>query len=230
MNHQDIRERLDDYVDGALPEAEFLEIEQHLERCAECRHIVEDIRSLLKEAQSLHAGIEPGRDLWPGIAIRISGKEVVSIKDKKSARHHIWARQPLLAAATIVVVAVTALMMIQLDWKRDLMQKENLLGSAVLVEFDQVDAQFEAARMSLFSHLRERSSHWAGKTLEAMNKNVQVVDRAIHELRTALQADPTDTRLVHMLRREYQRKTTLLRQTAELLGKLDSVGSADSLT
>ncbi len=53
-----------------------------------------------------------------------------------------------------------------------------------------------------------------------MGKNIQVVDGAIGDLRSALQRDPMDTGLVHKLRREYQRKSALIRQTAHLLDQV----------
>jgi Putative zinc-finger len=35
--HAEIRNRLSDYLDGSLPDAEQTEISQHLDECADCR-------------------------------------------------------------------------------------------------------------------------------------------------------------------------------------------------
>ncbi len=230
MTHQDIRERLDDYVDGTLSEAEIIEIEAHLEACAECSRVVEETRSLLEQARSTLGSIEPCRDLWPGIATRISGSDVVSIRDGKSSRRITWARQPVLAAAAVIAVVVTTMVVIRTQWEQQLIREENAVVIGILAEFDQVDAESEAAGKTLFAGFQGESGKWAGKILGAMGKNIQVVDGAIGDLRSALQRDPMDTGLVHKLRREYQRKSALIRQTAHLLDQVATVGQIDSLT
>jgi predicted anti-sigma-YlaC factor YlaD len=227
MNHEDIKDRLNDYVDGALSEAERLDIEEHLVSCSECRQIVDETRALLREARSLRTGISPSRDLWPGIATRITGKRVVLMQDRQRVRHRFWVHQSLLAAAAVLVVAVITLSVVRYHWEGGLMEETRL---NVLNEFDQVDTATNAASTRLFGSAQTETSSWAGRAIDAMSKNVKVVDRAIEDLRSALRSDPTDSRLAHQLRREYQRKTALLRQTAELIQKLNSIGSVDSLT
>lgn len=226
MNHQEIQSRLDDYIDGALPEAERLDIEQHLESCSECRQVVEETRALLTEARTFQHEVKPSRDLWPEIASRLSGREVLSIKNRKKTSPRFWAHQRLLAAAAVLVVAVITLSVVRQNWQQQLMEETPL---NILAEFDQVDAESNAASVSLFGASQEKGTSWASRAVDAMGKNVQVVDGAIQDLRSALQSDPTDSRLAHRLRREYQRKTSLLRQTAQLIQKLNNVGSIDSL-
>jgi anti-sigma factor RsiW len=227
MNHQEIQNRLDDYVDGALPETERLDIEQHLVSCSECRQVVEETRALLAEARAFQHEVKPSRDLWPGIATRLSGREVLSIENQKQPSSRFWSHRRLLAAAAVLVVAVITLSVVRQNWQQGLMEETSL---NILAEFDQVEAESDAASVSLFGTSQDVGSSWAGRAVDAMGKNVQVVDGAIQDLRSALQSDPTDSRLAHRLRREYQRKTALLRQTAQLIRKLDSVGSIDSLT
>jgi anti-sigma-K factor RskA len=227
MNHQEIQNRLDDYVDGALPEAERLDIEQHLESCSQCRQVVEETRFLLAEARALQQEVKPNRDLWPGIATKLSGREVLSIENRNRTLSRFWAHQRLLAAAAVLVVAVITLSVVRQNWQQELTEETTF---NVLTEFDQVDAESNAASVSLFGTSQDAGTSWASRAVDAMGKNVQVVDGAIQDLRSALQSDPTDSRLAHRLRREYQRKTSLLRQTAQLIEKLNNVGSIDSLT
>jgi len=55
-----------------------------------------------------------------------------------------------------------------------------------------------------------------------MSRHIAIVDAAIDQLLAALREDPSDLRLVHLLRQEYQRKASLVRTTARLLNELDA--------
>jgi len=68
MKHDDIRYRLDDFVDGLLPPTEHEAVAAHLAACAECAAVVAATRSLLDAASELPESVEPPRDLWAGIA------------------------------------------------------------------------------------------------------------------------------------------------------------------
>ena len=72
MSGAHVVERLDDYVDGTLSEAEFQEVELHLAGCADCAAEHAFLRELLSEAARLPRGIAPPNDLWPGIAARLA--------------------------------------------------------------------------------------------------------------------------------------------------------------
>src|SRR5262249_43686764 len=71
MTCDEVRTKLDEYVDGELGEAAFQEIELHLAGCAECRGEERRMRALLARAAALPREIQPGRDLWPELAERL---------------------------------------------------------------------------------------------------------------------------------------------------------------
>jgi len=72
MTCAETRDRLDDYVDGALGGAELHEVELHIAGCAECAGQERELRALLAAAAALPSQMHPARDLWPGIAERIA--------------------------------------------------------------------------------------------------------------------------------------------------------------
>ena len=81
MNCEKIRNTLNDYIDGLLPERQMREVEQHLETCLSCRREAQILRLLLAQATVLPKSISPPRDLWPEIAARL---------DEKQAPVHAW--------------------------------------------------------------------------------------------------------------------------------------------
>ncbi len=75
MTHEEIRNRLDDYVDGNLTDTETNELEVHLRTCVECAGEVRELRSLLHATSSLPAEIDPGEDLWTGISAKLQARD-----------------------------------------------------------------------------------------------------------------------------------------------------------
>jgi len=79
MNHREILEQLDDYVDGALGGQEMKRIEEHLAGCAACREALGRIGAYLDDAAALRESVAPpAEDLWPAIrsCIETGGRPV----------------------------------------------------------------------------------------------------------------------------------------------------------
>src|SRR5690606_27461847 len=74
----DIRESLNDYVDGDLTAEEAAVIDAHVRECAACREELEALQALQQAAQELPRDIMPARDLWPEIAQRIEAESARS--------------------------------------------------------------------------------------------------------------------------------------------------------
>src|SRR5690606_8966425 len=66
------QDRLSEYLDGELDEAERSALEAHLEVCGECRETLQELRAVVALARSLEDR-PPAVDLWPAIAERIGG-------------------------------------------------------------------------------------------------------------------------------------------------------------
>src|SRR5207247_851278 len=60
-------ERLSEYIDGALPEAERAALEAHLAGCAACATTLDELRRVVARARALDDR-SPATDLWPAIA------------------------------------------------------------------------------------------------------------------------------------------------------------------
>src|SRR5256885_5671304 len=87
--------QLNEYVDGTLAADARALVETHLAQCAGCRGTVAELRGLVHGARELPRTIEPGSELWTGIAGRIGKRETRNGKR--------WGRGALAAAATLVI-------------------------------------------------------------------------------------------------------------------------------
>lgn len=77
MNCNEREGRLNDYVDGLLSEEARPELEQHLERCSNCREELRRLRAFLDDVTELPKSIAPARDLWPNIVARTDHRKYV---------------------------------------------------------------------------------------------------------------------------------------------------------
>jgi hypothetical protein len=206
MNCNAIDERLDDYVDGTLPEGECQEVELHVAACAACQEQERQLRWLLDRAQALPQELQPGRDLWAGIARRI--------EQEKRARPGWWA--PLgLAAAAVLVIGVT------------LSQRDHVLPRPTPVAFGTpvsyepsalggAEQEYERAATTLMGALEERRDSLSPETLASVRKNMEVIDGALAEVRAALQRDPGNSELTRMLVATHRKKVDTLRRVVRL--------------
>jgi anti-sigma factor (TIGR02949 family) len=98
-----LRERLSEYLDGALPQDSREALEAHLAACAECREELELLRRVV------HAvGAIPGCPAPDGFAERVVGRVGrVSAAQRRSRAVRLWFKALPVAAMFLVVVATT---------------------------------------------------------------------------------------------------------------------------
>ncbi len=114
MNHDDVRNKLNDYVDGDLPIQEQVEVRTHLEQCADCRREFAKLQTLMARTAALPKSITPERDLWAGIEQRVSqrmkGIKGMESSDPQSSRiirlesRAFWRSRVIAIAATVAVM------------------------------------------------------------------------------------------------------------------------------
>ncbi len=216
MSHAAARERLDDYIDGALGAAERAALETHLALCAECTEEVATLRALVEAAGALPAGVAPARDLWPELAQQL-GARTGARPLGPWHRRRSWL--PALATAAAVTLLVAA------AW---------LWGRAVRPPFQERASEVHEARYVPAMVLAlERECAGAVKQLRSsveqydfpggeaaaasFTQGLAVLDESILETMAALAQDPADPRLVKRLTLRYQQKLALLNGAVQLV-------------
>jgi len=212
MTCTDIRERLDDYVDGDLDEAAFQEMELHLSGCAECRAEERSLRALLAHAAALPAERLPSRDLWSGIEERLEGARPV---------RRLWSVAGWgagLAAAAGVVLALSATLGPGRGPASGSPAPASLVPAAIRTEDPVAEAERAYARAAadLMAALDEERDRLPPETLAALERDLRSIDAALQEVQTALAADPVNPRLNHLLASTHQKKVEMLRQVLKL--------------
>ncbi len=215
MNCRDLRARLDDFVDGDLPEGQAEVLRRHLEECAACRGEEQKLRRLLADARGL-PDLQPDRDLWPGIEERLRSEPWTTRPGRLAGPRRLM--QPLLLAA-----AIAALVAISLPLVRQRLEPptepvaaapvlDEIGGTAALAELARLEDGTLRTRRDLLEAIEVDRAVLAPSTLAAVESNIREIDAAIGEIRAALQTDPDNPHLSLLLASRYQQEVVLLKQ------------------
>ena len=211
-------ELLDDWVDGALAGAEAREVASHLAGCVACRERERQLRQLLAHAAALPRSVAPARDLWPGIAERI---ERGSAWSALSASWHPLA----LAAAAAVVLGLSVFLwngsgpatvrMVAMPSASPTLR--TVAGTGVADPVLAAAARdYEEAASALLEALQRRRAALPAEDLARVEANLEVIDRALEEVRQALVKDPASPELNRMLVATHRKKVDVLRRVVRL--------------
>jgi Putative zinc-finger len=212
-------DRLDDLVDGVLPEDERLALEFHLASCPACREEERRLRTILAEARSLRVDKAPSRDLWPEIASAIGAEKILTPEFGRPKAPWRW--WPALAAAAVVAAVATIVAMRGGGGSFGI--PGALTGTAVPVaegHVDLLDAEQGYARAAdeLLAALAERRDSLSPETRASVERNLAVIDQALKEIRDALQREPGNPELTRMLASTHRKKVDVLRRMVKLSG------------
>ncbi len=230
-------DRLSDYLDGELGDAERRELEAHLEGCAECAATLEELRAVVARAHALEDR-PPDSDLWPGIAARIEagrptgGSAVEDIERARAARtggglakRRFSFSVPQLAAAGVALMLLssgTAWMLLGGPDGQGVTEATN--GAAVSADVPAAtfaSTEYHVAIAELERELAANRSRLDTATVRIIEENLRKIDLAISDARRALAEDPASTYLNDYL-------ASTMRQKLEFLQRAAAMASASS--
>ncbi|MGH7448955.1 MAG: anti-sigma factor family protein [Longimicrobiales bacterium] len=208
-------QQLNDCADGALDPAERARAEAHLAACDACRDAIDRLRQLRSELASLPRSITPPPQVLMGV-------RAMALALPALHAERLWYTRPhLLAAAAVLLVvissATTALLLRQpsgVGTGATAPPPTLSTGSAGLVAVHAMERSYEDAIAEVQSALREHQSSLAPETLHVLQANLDIVDRALAEARSALRADPGNDALTALVRSGYERKLDVLRSAS----------------
>ncbi len=164
---------------------------------------------MLAQAAALPKTLSPARDLWPGIAERIGGRKRGPLGG--------WLPIGLAAAAAVAIALASTLLPRPGPAPPPVLPVAVSPGSDALHE---VEADYARATTALLAALSERPSSLSSETLASVQKNLDVIDQALAEVREALRKDPHNGELTHMLVATHRKKLDVLRRVVKLSTQL----------
>jgi hypothetical protein len=227
------------YLEGDLDAAVGRAARRHIEGCARCAELLNEVTAIVGDARDLPA-LTPSRDLWPEIEARIQA-DVVPLGARSSRRvagmervRPRWLGARLAAAAAALVLATAGITYVAAtrgNATRTVaagtssdggstsgnaggngttgMAVRNASTSSSEQLYDREIAQLQTI-------VGEHSSLLDSTTVAVIQRNLVIIDSAIAESRAALAADPNSRFLNDQLNSVLDQKVELLR-TAALL-------------
>jgi len=229
-----------DLVDGRLDGAEQRGVERHLDACAECRALVEDLRSIRAAAFMLDRH-EPKSATWASLQAEIAAEpsprgRVLGMSLGRrgfSGGAAVW----LGAAAALVLATVIGLMplMNRASAPHDDSAAAEAAAVDAQVTVESVTAEFEAAEkhyQKAIDDLQTIANKDTGEldpqVAAVLQKNLTVIDQAITESRAALQSQPASSNAQNGLFDALRTKVALLQQTVELINEMRKGNQAEA--
>ncbi len=249
--HDAWTDKLSDYLDGELTPGEQAAVESHLQGCAACAGVLEELKRVVAQARAITPR-PPAADLWDGIAARIEtereGASVFAFRPRNARRFAFTL--PQLAAASLLIAAVSggavwsladrAARALRDDNARSAEalrpaedqrsaqaarsiddQREAPPEQGILEPVSLADAQYDAAVADLERALKQGRRRLDASTIATVEHNLQTIDEAIQQEREALASDPANTYLSSHLVEARRRKLDLLRRATALTSEMD---------
>jgi hypothetical protein len=235
MSCPEFEGRLNDYADGELNAGERTEVDNHLARCAACRVELNELRSLVAEVRALPREVEPPPDVWLDTAETIRGRSADGVRPFRFPGLPGWltpARLVAMAAGIIVLAGAAAALLLQLP------QGSPAPGGAVagapapsgtepgtavlagsgglLPDIRAAEEAFNAAAGNLLELLESRREEIPPETMQVLEESLRSINQAIADAREALQRDPSNAHLGHVVTAMHQMRMDLLRGAARL--------------
>lgn len=214
-------DRLQEYLADLLCREERAELEAHLAACAECTGEVVRERALSRALATLPRSIAPGRDLLAGINAAIDAGQTAPLEPHPgSGRRSIAAPRFALAAAALLLIALSALVTMLLVQPRD--QRPLARGAGpepagqatnpVVREVLATEPSYAAAAAELERALAAGRGRLDPGTVRLIDANLRVVEQALAEARAALHRDPNNASVAELLQHAQEQKLALLRR------------------
>jgi hypothetical protein len=192
-------------------------IAQHLTGCVPCRDEARALEALLAEAAALPRSVEPAHDLWGSIASRLD------VADRAMPRRPglppVWVA---LLAASIVVALVGGWALTRTGGTLPPggPAEDAIPASGGTTSVGAAEGALLELKGQLRATLDAQGERLAPETAAVVDGNLDLVERAIDEIRAALAADPGNPELGRRLIAAHRSEVQLLRRMTENTARL----------
>jgi hypothetical protein len=218
---------INDYVDGTLSLSDRAAVAEHLDQCATCRTLADDLRELRRAAREL-APIEPPSRLWTKLeqAVRESPTDSrrPAVNPLRGPTSRTWRFQSVwVAAAAVLVLAAGLTIRTGFFTSREptpVEEAETPTAQSVEAELRQAEEHYQKAISGLEQIAKAEKGELDPRTADTLQANLAVVDQAISESRAALRTQPNSEPAQQSLLASFKAKIGLLQETVALINEM----------
>jgi anti-sigma factor RsiW len=214
-------EDLHDLVDGLLTEPGRSSVEGHMADCTECRDRLARLKRLLVMAREAPRGVAPPDDWWPAIRGAIDERQAISLGSAPSWPSQPWWTRPwALAAAAMLLIAASATVTALVMRQGPRVPIAGVVNSgspapSVSPRLATMTANYESLTGQLLIDFDRRRAALPPEAVAQVEQNLRVIDMAISEIVTVLQAEPDNDVLLELLDTSYRQKVAVLEHATE---------------
>ena len=221
-------ERIQELVDGTLGAIRRSDLERHLEQCAACRALKEDLERIRDAAAALPA-LAPPDGAWLQIAgrLRQEGRVRESAPAAGRSRPYAWLA---IAAALVLAAGVSLLVLFRSTPAPSPVASDagaaagSAAGTAsveaVQSKVDAAQAEYEKAIAEMDNLRKGNMNALDPQTSDVIEKNLGIIDHAIAENRAAVKAQPGSVAARATLFEALRQKVSLLQDTISLINEM----------
>ena len=244
MQCSQYREWIQDRTDGTLGSIRSAELERHLDDCADCRAFAADLQSIHDAAASLEPLAAPD-GVWLQVAGRLIQEGRVSPPPARVSAPARHAALLAIAAALVIAVGASIVMLLPEFRSNNRPQPADVASSpqpgnaqpdgavhSVETEFRLAEQHYQNAIAGLEKAARldqasaDQNAAIDPQTASMLQKNLEVIDQAIAESRSALRSEPQSIPARDSLFDALRRKVGLLQDTIALMNEMRKGNSA----
>lgn len=231
MHCNQYKEAIQDLADGTLGPVRRAELQTHLDHCDACRALGADLRKIRNAAASLDRPAPPDR-VWLQIAGRLRQEgRVVEMEGPQRRRVALLA----LAAALVLMVGGSLWLLMPMRQAASVASgPTDPAGNAgrgdavqsIADDLKVAETHYQSAIVKLEQAAKADDGTIDAQTAKVLRTNLQVIDEAIAESRTALQQQPQSQPARDSLFEALRRKVSLLQDTIALMNEMRKGNSA----
>ena len=232
------RDAIQELADGTLGPVRRAELQTHLDQCDDCRALAEDLQKIRVAAASLDP-IKPPDRAWRAVADQLRKEGRVTGAPALRTR-----RVAMLAIAASLVLLIGGALYV-LRTSRDLTSSRPASTQAagspqtpggnaatadpvqrITEDLTAADQHYESAIATLEQAVTSDDGTIDPQTAAVLKKNLQVIDQAIAESRSALQSEPQSAPARDSLFEALRKKVSMLQDTIALMNEMRKGNSA----
>ena len=250
MTCSQYREWIDELVDGTIVPIRRAELERHLAGCNACRAVAADLQIIHDTAASLDP-LEPPAGVWLQIAGRLRQQGRVAPPPQPDVKRSTHPAALLAIAAALVLLVGGSIALLWMQSRGSAIPSQPVASSPAPAAAPAGNAQADVAVESVEAEFRLAEQHYQNaiakleqaarldqaasggstsaldpQTAAMLQKNLQVIDQAIAESRSALRAEPLSAPARDSLFDALRRKVALLQDTIALMNEMRKGNSA----
>ncbi len=206
---------INDYVDN-LPEAgQAGMLEDHLERCADCREYLIDMRSIVNNARGLKSP-DPSDDLWPVIKRQVLKNNRNTLVQRKSLFRNllIFPRSPAFALGTLL--AVMLLIPLLYYGLRHTGKTDNDPDSIAIKNLKIAEQQYQSAIEAMDRVIETQDTKLNPELMAVFKKNLAIIDESIRLCKKSMDKTPGILETNRLLLICYRKKIELLNEIRDI--------------